>query len=177
MIKILIKAGVFGAVILAIAITLSGCKSPASQPQEIKETDVESSIVSSEVTETSLNQVKENNQGTSPGVMEVKYASGESLGNTAKGGFMPEGTMEEISDWGGVIKSIVPEAQYDDYFERQDTGQVITFGIDSLDLAIKAQIESLRDTGKIVHVYGKLFSNVPDYNHSQIQVERIVVEE
>ena len=89
------------------------------------------------------------------------------------GGYMPPGTSEKISDWGGVIKSTEPGAQYDDYFERQDLGQVIYFGIDSLDPAVKSQIEALRDSGKIVHLYGTLFSNVPDYNGSQIQVDRI----
>jgi len=89
---------------------------------------------------------------------------------------MPPGTSEEITDWWGVIKSTQPGAQYDDYFERQDLGQIIYFGIDSMDPAVQAQIEALRDSGRIVHLYGTLFSNVPDYNGSQIQVDRIEVE-
>ncbi len=94
----------------------------------------------------------------------------------ASGGYMPPGTAEEIADWWGVIKSTASGAQYDDYFERQDLGQIIYFGIDSMDPAIHAQIEALRDSGKIVHLYGTLFSNVPDYNGSQVQVDRIEVE-
>lgn len=91
---------------------------------------------------------------------------------------MQPGATEEFSDWWGVIKSTEPGAQYDDYFERQDLGPVfINFGIDSLDPTIKAQIEALRDTGKVVHLYGTLFSNLPDYNGSQVQVDRIEVEE
>jgi hypothetical protein len=86
-------------------------------------------------------------------------------------------STEEITDWWGVIKSTEPGAQYDDYFERQDLGQIIYFGIDSMDPAIKSQIEALRDSGKIVHLSGTLLSNVPDYNGSQIQVDRIEVEE
>jgi putative hemolysin len=93
------------------------------------------------------------------------------------GGFMPPGTTEEIADWWGVIKSAEPGAQYDDYFERQDSGQVIYFGIDSMDPVVKSQIEALRDSGRIVHLYGTLLSNVPDYNGSQIHVNRIEVEE
>jgi putative hemolysin len=93
------------------------------------------------------------------------------------GGYMPPGTTEEISDWWGVIKSTEPGAQYDDYFERQDLGQIIYFGIDSMEPAVRSQIEALRDSGKIVHLYGTLLSNVPDYNGSQIQVDRIEVEE
>ena len=95
----------------------------------------------------------------------------------ASGGFMPAGTTEEITDWWGVIKSTEPGAQYDDYFERQDLGQAIYFGIDSMDPAVKSQIEALRDSGKIVHLYGTLLSNVPDYNGSQVQVDRIEVVE
>ena len=108
-------------------------------------------------------------------------ATTEASGGTeeqASGGYMPLGTSEEIADWWGVIKSTVPGAQYDDYFERQDLGQqFIYFGIDSMDPAVQSQIEALRDSGKIVHLYGTLLSNVPDYNGSQIQVDRIEVEE
>jgi hypothetical protein len=43
--------------------------------------------------------------------------------------------------------------------------------------AVQAQIEALRDSGRIVHLYGTLFSNVPDYNGSQVQVDHIEVEE
>jgi putative hemolysin len=94
----------------------------------------------------------------------------------ASGGYMPPGTSEQIADWWGVIKSTEPGAQYDDYFERQDLGQIIYFGIDSMTPTVKSQIEALRDSSKIVHLYGTLFSNVPDYNGSQIQVDRIEVE-
>jgi hypothetical protein len=86
------------------------------------------------------------------------------------------GTTEELTDWWGVIKSAQPGAQYDDYFERQDLGQITYFGIDSTDPAIQAQIKALRDSGKIVHLYGTFLSNVPDYNGSQVQVDHIEVE-
>jgi hypothetical protein len=54
--------------------------------------------------------------------------------------------------------------------------KIIYFGIDSTNPAVKSQIEALRDSGKIVHLYGTLLSNVPDYNGSQIQVDRIEVD-
>jgi len=73
--------------------------------------------------------------------------------------------------------STEPGAQYDDYFERQDLEGVIYFGIDSMIPEVKSQIEALRDSGKIVHLYGTLLSNVPDYNGSQVKVDRIVVDE
>ena len=90
---------------------------------------------------------------------------------------MPPDATEQIVDWWDIIKSTGPGAQFDDYFERQDLEQVIYFGIDSMDPSIKSQIEALRDSGKIVHLYGTLVSNVPDYNGSQILVKRIEVEE
>lgn len=46
-----------------------------------------------------------------------------------------------------------------------------------MDPSIKSQIEALRDSGKVVHIYGALVSNVPDCNGSQVLVERIEVEE
>lgn len=94
----------------------------------------------------------------------------------AKGGYMPPGTSEKIADWWGVIKRTKPGAQYDDYFERRDLGQIIYFGIDASDPVAQAQIRALRDSGTIVHLYGTLFSNVPDYNGSQIVVERLVID-
>ena len=102
--------------------------------------------------------------------------AGGSIEGNPSGGYMPPGTTEELADWWGLIKSTEPGAQYDDYFERQDLGQIIYFGIDSSDPAVKSRIEALRDSGKIVHLYGKLLSNVPDYNGSQVLVERIEVE-
>lgn len=102
---------------------------------------------------------------------------GDNSGGNASGGFMEPGTSEEFSDWWGVIKSTDAGAQYDDYFERQDLGGTIYFGIDSMVPEVKSQIESLRDSNKIVHLYGTLFSNVPDYNGSQVQIDRIEIDE
>jgi len=90
---------------------------------------------------------------------------------------MPPDATEEVIDWWGVIKSTEPGAQFDDFFERQDLGQIISFGINSMDPAIKSQIEALRDSERIVHIYGTLVSNVPDHNGSQILVDRIEIEE
>jgi putative hemolysin len=124
-------------------------------------------------------------QGSTPAmtVEATTEASGGGPGGSggkeeqASGGYMPPGATEEIADWRGVIKSTEPGAQYDDYFELWTNGQIIYFGIDSMDPAVKSQIEALRDSGKIVHLSGTLLSNVPDFNGSQIQVDRIEVEE
>jgi len=93
------------------------------------------------------------------------------------GGYMQPGISEPIEDWWGVIKSTKSGSQFDDYFERQDLESVIHFGIDSKDPKLASQIKELRDSGKIVHLYGTLFSNVMDYNGSLVQVNRIEVEE
>jgi len=111
-----------------------------------------------------------------PAVVVSTIEAGDSTEEQASGGYMPPGTLEEVVDWWGVIKRMEPGAQFDDYFERQDMGQVIYFGIDSMDLVVRSQIEALRDSGKVVHLYGTLVSNVPDYNGSQILVDRIEVE-
>lgn len=103
--------------------------------------------------------------------------SSESVFPEGSGGYMPPESTEAFANWWGVIKSTEPGAQYDDYFERQDMGEMLYFGIDSLDPAVQVQIAALRDTGKVVHLYGTLFSNVIDYNGSQVQVEHIEVEE
>jgi putative hemolysin len=109
--------------------------------------------------------------------VETTTEASGGTGENTPGSSMPPGATEKIADWWGVIKSTESGAQFDDYFVRQDLGQVIYFGIDSMDPAVKSQIEALRDSGRIVHVYGTLVSNVPDYNGSQILVDRIEVEE
>ena len=88
-----------------------------------------------------------------------------------------DNSVQETDSWIGVIKSTDEGAQFDDYFESKDSGQVKSFGIDSIDTEVKAQIETLRDTGKVIHIYGTLITDIPDYNGSQIQVDRIEVEE
>ncbi len=97
------------------------------------------------------------------------------MGGKKPGSYMPAGATESLANWWGVIKSTKPGAQYDDYFERQDLGQIIYFAIDSMDPTVKSRIKALRDSGKTVHLYGTLVSNVPDYNGSQILVNRIEV--
>ena len=105
----------------------------------------------------------------------TQKTSNDGAGENASGGYMPPGTAEEITDWWGTIKSTPAGAQYDDYFERQDLGQVVFYGIDSIDPEVSSQIKALRDSGKIIHLYGILNNNVPDYNGSQIQPDRIEI--
>lgn len=118
------------------------------------------------------------NKSPTPGlVVESTSAANVSSHENDAGGYMPTGTEEKIVGWRGVIRSSEPGAEYDDYFERQDLGQPILFGIDSSDPAVKSQIIALRDSGKILQIDGTLLSNVPDYNGSRIQVSRVEIDE
>jgi putative hemolysin len=180
---------------IAILMTLTACTAP--QPQETPEsvtTDIPQAnmpnpaSVYCEQTGNKL-EIRTAADGSQNGICvfpdgstcdEWTYYRGECGPTTQKSptpAIAVDTTTEAIADWWGVIKSTESGAQYDDYFERQDLGQIIYFGIDSMDPAIKSQIEALRDSGKIVHLYGTLLSNLPDYNGSQIQVDRIEVEE
>ncbi len=49
------------------------------------------------------------------------------------------------------------------------------FSVDSNDEAVRSEIESLRDSGTVVHLWGELLTGIPDVNGSRIQVERIEV--
>jgi len=82
---------------------------------------------------------------------------------------------EEIFAWEGYIWGTEYGAQYDDYFERTDLGQSLLFGIESMEPELKEVIVSLRDSGKKVHLRGTLYSNVIDYNGSQILITQIEV--
>jgi len=148
-IKLYCRSLVIGLTILAITAVLSGCIPQA------------------------MDTVSINTQEISPGSPAKPVATAENiLVNTST----PK-TSGDVSDWWGIIKSTPAGAQYDDYFERQDLGQVILYGIDSIDPEVSSQIKALRNSGKIVHLYGKIDKNIPDYNGSQIQPDRIVVEE
>jgi hypothetical protein len=82
---------------------------------------------------------------------------------------------EKISTWEGYIWSTDPGAQFDDYFERIDLGQNLTFGIDSAESEVQSTIINLRDTGRKVRLVGTLYSNVIDYNGSQILITQIEI--
>jgi len=82
---------------------------------------------------------------------------------------------EEIFAWEGYIWGTDFGAQFDDYFERTDLGQPLFFGIESMETDLKELIVSIRDSGKKVMLEGTLYSNIIDYNGSQILVTQIEV--
>jgi putative hemolysin len=118
-------------------------------------------------------------ESSAPTVVDHAPASASDdgqIGNEAESSMLIA-TTERVEDWSGIIKSFEPGAQFDDYFERNDQGQVKSYGIDSMDLELRTKIETLRDSGVTVHLYGILTKDVPDHNGSQIKVDRIEVEE
>lgn len=74
-----------------------------------------------------------------------------------------------VDGWTGTIVALDPMAQYDDYFLRQDGER---YGIDGSGGGLTAQIESARQQGAAVQVWGHLLTGVPDVNGRQIVVER-----
>jgi len=82
---------------------------------------------------------------------------------------------EEISAWEGYIRGTEDGAQFDDYFERTDLGQTLLFGIEAMEAELKEELLSLRDSGKKISLEGTLYSNVIDYNSSQILITKIEV--
>jgi hypothetical protein len=86
---------------------------------------------------------------------------------------------DPVEGWQGTIVSAPhpdgPRSGGDDYLTILVNGIPIQYGIDSTDAAVAAEIESLRDTGTIVRVWGQLNAGVIDWNGTQIQVERIEI--
>ncbi len=78
-----------------------------------------------------------------------------------------------VEDWQGVIVSNPEGAQYDDYFQLLDQNGT-RVGISGND-EISAQLAALRDTGKLIHVWGVIHYNVPDAYGAQIEVARLEV--
>ena len=179
-------------VIVCAILTLTACNSVKVQPTGTNQIPNPASVFCKENGGT-----EENRQAADGGVAgfclfsdgsecdEWAYFRGEcKVGDSLKptevlvtpGNSLQPGT-EAVSDWWGVIKKAGVGGQFDDYFERQDLGQVILYGIDSIDPTLKSQIEAVRDSGKVVHLYGILYKDAPDYNGTQIRPDRIVVEE
>jgi putative hemolysin len=84
---------------------------------------------------------------------------------------------DPVDGWEGTIASgpVGPRSGGDDYLVVLVDGIPIEYGIDSTEAAIAAQIESLRDTGAVVRVWGQLSAGVIDWNGTQIQVDRLEV--
>jgi len=79
---------------------------------------------------------------------------------------------EPVEAWEGIIVSNPPGSQFDDYYILAGDFPV-GYGIASIDPAVKAELEGLRDTGITARVWGQLRAGVPDAFGSQIEVTRV----
>jgi hypothetical protein len=79
---------------------------------------------------------------------------------------------EPVEGWDGLIISEPPMSQYDDHFVLSSRFLVI-YGITSLDPAVAAQLQELRDTMTPVRVWGEMACGVPDVNGCVIEVTRV----
>lgn len=81
---------------------------------------------------------------------------------------------EPVEGWAGTLIANPPGAQFDDVFLRADGAGY--YGIDSVDPVLRAQLQSLRDSGATLRVWGILRRDVPDAYGMQIEVQRLAVE-
>jgi len=80
---------------------------------------------------------------------------------------------EELVDgWGGTVHSLPASSPYDDLF-RVLGGRGGQYGITSTDAALAERIKGLRDTNRVVVVWGMLRRGATDYGDAQLVVERI----
>lgn len=88
-------------------------------------------------------------------------------------GALPAAEPVVIDGWTGTIVRLAPDAEYDDYFGRND-GQL--YGIDSTDEDMQQRIQALRTVGARIRIWGQLITDVPDVEGRQIQLERYELE-
>jgi hypothetical protein len=81
---------------------------------------------------------------------------------------------DPVEGWEGTIVGNPPGSQFDDYFVLAGDFPV-GFGIGSSDPTLATQLESLRDTGATIRVWGQVTCGIIDAYGSQIQVTRIEV--
>lgn len=83
---------------------------------------------------------------------------------------------EPIDGWEGVIYNGPPGPRSggDDYFALVGDFPV-QFGVWAADEGMRSRLEGLRDTGTVIRVWGQLIVGIPDWNGTQIQVERFEI--
>ena len=83
---------------------------------------------------------------------------------------------DPVEGWEGTVYSGPPGPRSggDDYFALVGDFNV-QYGIWSTDSAINSQLESLRDTGAVIRVWGQVLAGIPDWNGTQIQVTRFEI--
>jgi hypothetical protein len=78
-----------------------------------------------------------------------------------------------VAETGSTLVSNPPGVQSDNDFRRADeTGHQ---GIDTMDPALRDQLEALRDSETPVHAWGILRTDIPDSYGLQIELQQLVL--
>lgn len=84
-------------------------------------------------------------------------------------------SLELVEGWRGTLHSLPSEAPFDDFF-RLLGGDEEEFGLQASDPAIEVRIVRLRDSGRIVQIWGELRRDAADHGNVQIAVNRLEVQ-
>ena len=84
----------------------------------------------------------------------------------------PFSDPDPVEGWEGTIVSLPEGAEFDDYLLLAGDHPV-GFGIEGADAGIAAELESLRDTGTEVRIWGQVEAGVPDAFGAHILVTRL----
>ena len=87
----------------------------------------------------------------------------------------PNTVEEDIEDWVGTITSGTMQGGLSHVFELSGEYPMWYSIHSSDDQTLQAQIESLRDTGAVIQVSGKLLVGIPDVNGTRIEVSELTV--